>query len=241
MDAQKEFAQKGLQWRIADAKKAGIHPLAAIGASTHSAAPAMVGGSPMIHEGDSMSAMGQDIGRAIASHTTNHQRKMMDLQLENAKMDNEFKQMELVSARRRLSGQVGPGIPDDVINKPAEVTSHAKGRRNIEAGSVTSTGYARGAGGILTPVPSKDVKERIEDQFIPETVWSAQNYLGPTFGSTSNKPPKKEWVKGAKDYQWSVSKGAWEPVFKGKGRTPWKRFKDWVRGKQKKRGKSGRW
>ncbi len=31
--AQKEFAQNGIQWRTADAKAAGLHPLYAIGAS----------------------------------------------------------------------------------------------------------------------------------------------------------------------------------------------------------------
>jgi hypothetical protein len=33
---QKEFAQQGIGWKVADAKKAGIHPLFALGASTHS-------------------------------------------------------------------------------------------------------------------------------------------------------------------------------------------------------------
>jgi uncharacterized protein YnzC (UPF0291/DUF896 family) len=33
---QKEFAQKGIQWKVNDAKAAGVHPLAALGAQTHS-------------------------------------------------------------------------------------------------------------------------------------------------------------------------------------------------------------
>ena len=36
---QREFAQNSIQWRAADAKKAGVHPLAALGASTHSPSP----------------------------------------------------------------------------------------------------------------------------------------------------------------------------------------------------------
>ena len=31
-----DFAKNGIQWRVEDAKKAGIHPLAALGAQTHS-------------------------------------------------------------------------------------------------------------------------------------------------------------------------------------------------------------
>jgi hypothetical protein len=33
---QRQFAQEGIGWKVADAKKAGIHPLFALGASTHS-------------------------------------------------------------------------------------------------------------------------------------------------------------------------------------------------------------
>ena len=33
---QKEFAQHGLRWKVEDAKQAGINPLVALGASTHS-------------------------------------------------------------------------------------------------------------------------------------------------------------------------------------------------------------
>ena len=28
--------------------------------------------------------------------------------------------------------------------------------------------------------------------------------------------------------QWSISSGSWEPVYKGKGASPWKRWSRWV-------------
>lgn len=225
-NTQKEFAQKGIQWKVKDAKAAGIHPLAALGAQTYNASPAQIGGTPLVNEGGSMASMGQDIGRAIMSQQTSHQRKMMDLQLKNAQMDTEMKSIDLSNARKRVGqgGQLAPGLPDQVITKPAEITSHVRGRKNIEAGSVTSTGYARTAGGGLTPVPSKDVKERIEDQMIPEMVWSAQNYLGPAVGKTDTKPPKKYLPKGYKDWEFSIKDATWYPV-KHKGRTPWQKLK----------------
>ena len=44
---QKEFAQNGIRWKVADAKAAGLHPLAALGASTASYSPsAVIGDSP---------------------------------------------------------------------------------------------------------------------------------------------------------------------------------------------------
>ena len=36
---QKLFAQRGIQWKVADSKAAGINPLVALGAQTHSFSP----------------------------------------------------------------------------------------------------------------------------------------------------------------------------------------------------------
>lgn len=54
---QAQMAQQGIQWKVADAKAAGIHPLYALGASTHSYQPqaVMSGGS------------WQDVGRSIGA------------------------------------------------------------------------------------------------------------------------------------------------------------------------------
>lgn len=45
MGQNKEFAQKGIRWKVADAKAAGIHPLYAMGASTNMPSVSMQGGS----------------------------------------------------------------------------------------------------------------------------------------------------------------------------------------------------
>jgi hypothetical protein len=232
---QKEFAQKGIQWKVADAKAAGIHPLAALGAQTYSASPSMVGATPLQNSGSSLAAMGQDIGRAIMQQKTNHERQMMDIQLDNAKLDTEMKRLELTNARRRLGqgGQTAPGIPDQIQHMPAKVISHSKGRPEIEAGSITSIGFARTAGGGLVPVPSKDVKERIEDQMAPELVWAGQAYGGPMLGNNKSKPPKKLLPKGAKDWEWDFTGFQWRPV-KHKARSFKKRAGEWIQNRIKK-------
>lgn len=43
---QREFAQHGISWKVADAKRAGLHPLAALGTQTASASPSYVGADP---------------------------------------------------------------------------------------------------------------------------------------------------------------------------------------------------
>lgn len=56
---QKQFAKNGIQWRVEDAKKAGIHPLAALGASTSNYSPVGNG------FGDAITQAGAQIGDAV--------------------------------------------------------------------------------------------------------------------------------------------------------------------------------
>lgn len=85
---QKEFAQNGIRWKVADAKAAGIHPLAALGAQTQSYTP-MVIGDPMA---DALANAGQDIGGAINRQQTNQERA-----------DTMAKQTAAVAARQKSS------------------------------------------------------------------------------------------------------------------------------------------
>lgn len=104
---QKEFAQMGIRWRMNDAREAGIHPLAALGAQgaqysptiamPASHAPAGGGGN---HWGNAFSnmgrslddmmskEMGQNTTRAQIATMTPFQRAMEALQLENMNLQN---------------------------------------------------------------------------------------------------------------------------------------------------------
>ena len=67
-DAQKEYAQNGIRWRVADAKAAGLHPLAALGASGASYTPSgVLGGTDTSFLGDAASQLGQGIERAVSA------------------------------------------------------------------------------------------------------------------------------------------------------------------------------
>lgn len=61
IDLQKEFARKGVRWRVADAKAAGIHPLAALGLQGSSYSPAFAT-NPM---GDALAQAGQTLGTGV--------------------------------------------------------------------------------------------------------------------------------------------------------------------------------
>lgn len=81
---QREFAQNGLSWKVEDARRAGVHPLAALGASGYQAAPSSVGadiGSPI---GNGISAATSKIAQALDEDA----KKMSELQIQNQELEN---------------------------------------------------------------------------------------------------------------------------------------------------------
>lgn len=114
---QREFAQNSVSWRVADAKRAGIHPLYALGAPTFS--PAVSSSSPM---GDAIAGMGQDISRsmnATASQSTRDANvTLTNLAIQRAGLQNELLKTEIASRSARLTqgGQRGPAMPIDEVN-----------------------------------------------------------------------------------------------------------------------------
>lgn len=160
MDAQREFAQMGIRWKVADAKAAGIHPLYALGANTTSYSPVSVGDTGV---GTAMSGLGQDLSRAYAANQSREERETalakaafrqseLDAQnraehqarLEGLQLDNEAKRMENRDKALGLTGrntplfqqlnaptQVGPGFPSAVASP---VEDH---RGRVDAGAIT--------------------------------------------------------------------------------------------------------
>lgn len=67
-ERQKEFAQQGIRWRVADAKAAGLHPLAALGAQGAMYTPSgHIGGTDTSFIGDAAAQFGQGIERAVSA------------------------------------------------------------------------------------------------------------------------------------------------------------------------------
>lgn len=107
-EAQKEFAKNGLRWKIRDAKRAGIHPMYAVGAPTQAFAPSYVGDTSM---GDGLAASGQDIGRAVAATQTSSERQydatLQQLALDRAGLENELLRSQIA----RNAAAIGPAFP----------------------------------------------------------------------------------------------------------------------------------
>lgn len=205
---QKQFAQKGIQWKVADAQKAGIHPLYALGASTTSFSPVSVGAVPENALASSLSGMGQNLVRAgmanlapserVAAIGSAQQSVANELSIENQTLQNQLLKFRV---QQMQAGQIGPGGPEEEknllipgqgntagINPEAMKVAPAGSAPSGEAGSITDMGWARTKTG-WAPVPSKDVKERIEDNLPQELMHFYRNNILPSLGQNMVNPP----------------------------------------------------
>lgn len=204
---QKEFAQMGIRWKVQDAIAAGLHPLAALGGQTASYSPVSIGGEKPSTRPDyaAMSDMGANLGRSMAASQAPSERTTMfqDAQIQGQQLDNEGKalQNELLRSQltRQNSGQLGPGLPPS--------TSGVRGQE--KTGAIPSTGWAETATGLET-VPSKDIKERIEDSPM-EWTWMLKNGLLNNLGKGSY-PPKSMLPKGYDEWEWNHARQEYMPV-----------------------------
>lgn len=218
---QMRFAKHGIRWRAKDAKAAGIHPLAALGAQTTAFSPSFVSGNPgdgMIEAGRIQAAgadsMGQSIGRAAAAfgdiddRNTAYLAKMQELQLQNAQLNNAVLASQVANLNQPGNPPASPtnrwlvdGQGQTTLSRTPliqdqplkRVVAHPEAASQ-EPGSVTDTGFLRTASGGMAPVMSTDAKERLEEDWIGALTWNLRNRLLQNIQVGLNPPPG---MKGA--------------------------------------------
>lgn len=200
---QRQFAKHGIRWRARDAIKAGIHPLAALGAQTTSFSPSFVSGNPgdgMIEAGRIQAAgadsMGQAIGRAasafgdIDDRNQQYLMKMQELQLQNATLNNAVLASQVANLNQPGNpppsptnrwlvdgqGQTTLGRSGLVQDQPLQRIASDPSKPFSEPGAVTDLGWTKTNSG-LAPVMSKDAKERLEEDWIGGLTWNLRNRL----------------------------------------------------------------
>lgn len=211
IENQRLFAKKGIRWRVDDAKKAGIHPLYALGANTTSFSPVSVGHTPDTSMANALAQTGQDVSRAIDATRTHPERidaftqSVRDLSLQKMGLENELLGAQIAKIRQTsvpalpstapnqwlIDGQgqtaaaLAPGLVDD---QPLERVVGDPAAPHREPGAITDLGYVRTPGGYM-PVMSKDAKERLEEDWPGMLAWNLRNRLMPTLGLNQQRPP----------------------------------------------------
>lgn len=233
IELQREFAQNGIRWKVADAMAAGIHPLAALGAQTHS-----FQASVMPEPTANFSGFGQDLTRAMSATRTQEEKDLQALQIKSAQLDVEGKALDNQTKAAQLQKmQGGPSFPGSgnfvdgqgnsgpssarVVSKSQERTVSAKGKPYSEPGAVTDVGWIKTPTGVV-PVPSKDTKERIEDNMFHEASHFWRNNVAPNWGGGS-KPPREGLPRGYDHWKWDHLNQEYRPAITDKdtGESVW--------------------
>jgi len=117
---QKKVLQNQVQWRVEDAIKAGLHPLAALGMSPASGPSAMVGSSL----GSALSDMGQNIGRAAEAYLTPQDKAAARLALlaeERAGLENDLLRSQIAGSHKALlTAGATPGVASALPTLPGD-------------------------------------------------------------------------------------------------------------------------
>lgn len=118
---QREFAQSGIQWRVEDAKKAGIHPVFALGGGGANFSPVnAVFNNEMSGPAEMAASMGADISRAVTATQSGKQRDatfseaMNRLSLQRAGLQNQV----LAAQLAKLRDNPTPPLPDAAFTVP---------------------------------------------------------------------------------------------------------------------------
>lgn len=206
IDMQKEFAQSGIQWKVKDAEKAGVHPLFALGAQTHSFSPVTVGSD--------FSGMGQNFASAISATQpaseralTLYEQKKQDLTLQNMELQNAVLASRLATSRGNPpmpspTPSFTPGLAGqpaaEVVNNAMSRTVGAGVHGHSEPAAVADVGWTSTDSGGLAPVYSQDAKQRLEDDWLGMVAWNLRNRLMPSIGFEAPPPhpaPRnKVWI-----------------------------------------------
>lgn len=225
---QKEFAQNGIQWKVADAKEAGIHPLYALGANTVSYAPVSVGNT---NPAAGLAEAGQNIGRAIdatrpaAARLDAYTQTAQQLSLTRMGLENELLASQIATTRQNGATPPMPTAGDRMLipgqgNSPitgaGAVKTSPMARQSTdpnspsqEAGAVSEMGYTRTPTG-WAPVMSKDAKDRSEDDIGAELAWSLRNRLLPEVAGGEMQPPASVKLKSDEYWRWNSLKQQYE-------------------------------
>lgn len=224
------LATHGVRWRVEDARAAGIHPAAALGMQ-----PAQISGAQLnFSEGGSsndwIGRAGHSISRAVEVTRTQDERDqtkvLATLAVERAGLENDLLRSRIAREQR---DQVGPPMVDPanpgvrmfgtndanrISEKPLERISSAPGAAHQEAGAVNDLGFSRTPTGWAI-VPSKDFKDRGEDQLVPEVAWAIRNHLLPTISPKRyGYPPPETWLpEGATGWKFDRLKQEWQPEY----------------------------
>lgn len=170
-DLQREFAQNSIQWRVQDAQKAGIHPLAALGAAGYNASPSFVGAD------NGIAQAGQQISQGLARQLEDDFSEKSKLELERAKLENLKLQKEInAMGQGGVSGlfggdPAGVGAPLSITGGQDWINSNVGREQGIKLEAQPTPGRA-----TLLPNPDSFTGQTAQENFFSRMLTHVGNY-----------------------------------------------------------------
>jgi len=167
MEQQRKYAEHGVRWKVVDAKKAGLHPLAALGAQTMSYAPSRV-----FSNSQSGDIIGQGLGniaRRFGKDEDQTAKALKELQIDNMVLENEGLRLRNVGMNQNNIDRASPnrGTGDALIKEqPVKTERGAPGDSGLKAGAQSGVQIHRMKGGRLKIANSQELGEILESQNI---------------------------------------------------------------------------
>lgn len=222
---QREVGQNSIQWRVGDAKAAGISPLAALGAPTFSPSISVGNPSPNVSGGidrqlPDLSRMGANLGDIIGKTMTAadktdllYKTTIQGQQIQNNDLELQIKTAQLARLNKLLQtpGAADVNGGDGMVRViPDRVVSAASGDPSSTAGVHPDTQINQSAGGgyrstYATPTnPSVNANPSITNPFLWQ--WAYNRYVDPALRGYNEwfdrnfTNPMRSWI-GLEPYQ----------------------------------------
>lgn len=181
---QKDYVKNRLQWQVEDAKKAGLHPMAAAGLSATSFSPvstSSIAQQPLDYS--FVNDLGQSLDYAATKGKSRpEQAQMIKLQLRGLELDNEYKQAQIdslkadtlassIASNQALESPASPSLStsnliggqgDAPIKQVPDEVIMSGGNPSVTAGTHPLWAHAR-SGDFTVPVLSDKLADAITE------------------------------------------------------------------------------
>lgn len=232
--AQKEFAQKGIQWRAEDAKAAGLHPMAALGSAGASFTPSFQTFTGSGSGGNLFDTVeGQNTGRAARAGMSDQDRELHALAVRRGQLENQLLEGQITQLWSSIMGQPsnppapGPGVSrppsksGQVVITPSQQESSKVGDPGSTAGHTPAMRPVDIAPGASMELINPDIAEALEGYGILQAPIAAgiHAYRGTRKAIDRMRPPAASLLPPTHEWKWSLSNRAWVPVRKSESRS----------------------
>lgn len=188
---QQDYARNVMQWRVEDAKKAGVHPMAALGISNPSYSPVSSPSAPAPTDYNAMfdtaTTFGQNLNRASFQAKTQQQQldaiglanKNMELQNKGLEQENYWRGLQIGQLESNLrNGGISAAPAPDLNQAPGTIPGQSDSwnppkdpqGQYMDKPIVRDGWLIDEKGRKMGIIPSDDLAQRFEDKLILEWV-----------------------------------------------------------------------